>query len=178
VRKAEAQQLEEERLSMSSVMRKDLPRPTVVNPDLFAPFKGQSEIEKMINEEMLILMVHDNQKYPLRGMKASRLPDLKRQKTQYSSTELDSARQMIREEAERMGLIKDDEQWPEHLDNEMIYSKDNLVSRKSCSKDAIVSHLKHTLGLQNKLIEKEAKKCGKYGQAIEVMFKKYQTMAG
>lgn len=81
MRKAEAQQLEEERLSMSSVMRKDLPRPTVINPDLFAPFKGQSEIEKMINEEMLILMVHDNQKYPLKGMKASRLPDLKRQKT-------------------------------------------------------------------------------------------------
>jgi len=84
---------------------------------------------------------------------------------------------MIREEAERMGLIKDNEHWPEHLDNEMIYSKDDPVLRKSCSKDVIVSHLKHTLSLQNKLIEKEAKKRGKYGQAIDVMFKKYQSMA-
>ena len=35
-----------------------------------------SKVEQMINDEMLVLMVHDNKTYPLKGMKASKLPAL------------------------------------------------------------------------------------------------------
>lgn len=86
---------------MSSVMRKNLPRPTVINISMFdleedkARDKELLRIDKLINEEMLVLMVHDNQMYPLKGMKPSRLPKLKRQKTQYTFEQLQKARALI-----------------------------------------------------------------------------------
>ena len=46
---------------MSSVLRKGLPRPTVINKDaILATSDDQTRVEKLINEEMLVLMVHDN----------------------------------------------------------------------------------------------------------------------
>jgi len=68
---------------MSSVMRKNLPRPTVIDDAMFVD-EDASRVEKLINAEMLCLMVHDNQKYPLKGMKAGKLPVLNHSKTQYS----------------------------------------------------------------------------------------------
>jgi len=61
---------------MSSVMRKGLPRPTVIDPSMFDSEESLSRVEKLINEEMLVLMFHDNKTYPLKGMKASKLPTL------------------------------------------------------------------------------------------------------
>lgn len=65
---------------MSAVMQKNLPRPTVINKEMFDVDGETSRVEQLINEEMLMLMVHDNSKYPLKGMKASRLPKLGREK--------------------------------------------------------------------------------------------------
>lgn len=62
---------------MSSVMRKNLSRPTVIDASMFIDEEA-TRVEKLINAEMLVLMVHDNQKYPLKGMKASKLPVLDR----------------------------------------------------------------------------------------------------
>ena len=70
---------------MSSVMRKGLPRPTVINPKMFDTEQGLSRVDKLINEEMFELMAHDNKTYPLKGMKASKLPALQRKKVEYSS---------------------------------------------------------------------------------------------
>ena len=67
----------------------------------------------MINEEMLVLMVHDNRTYPLKGMKASKLPTVQRQKVDYSSDQLNKARQMIAAQAEE---IEQDQVWPEFID--------------------------------------------------------------
>lgn len=124
-------------------------------------------------------MVHDNKNFPLKGMKASRLPKIAREKTQYSSTQLENARQMILEQAEKMGLIKEDDTWPEHLEKEFMYFRDSqtLKSAKGQPKKDVVSNMKQSLAIQNKLIDKEIKKCGKYGQALDVMFKKYQLIA-
>jgi len=41
----------------------------------------------------------------------------------------------------------------------------------------IVSTLQHSLSLRKKQIEREAKKCDKYAQAVSVMSRKYQEMA-
>lgn len=84
---------------MSSVMQKGLPRPSVITPGMFITDGEPSRAEALINEEMLVLMVHDNMKFPLKGMKASRLPALDRQKTEYSHSQLKKARIMIEEEA-------------------------------------------------------------------------------
>lgn len=49
---------------------------------------------------MIVLMVHDNKNYPLKGMKASKLPSLKiAEKQEYSSEQLEKARQSISEQA-------------------------------------------------------------------------------
>ena len=74
-KEADALKLQQERQAMSSVMRKNLPRPTVIDASMFDDSEA-SRIEKQINAEMLALMVHDNQNYPLKGMKASKLPVL------------------------------------------------------------------------------------------------------
>ena len=68
---------------MSSVMQKNLPRPTVIDVSMMED-EHETHAEKLINEEMLVLMAHDNSKYPLKGMKASKIPVLDRQKTEYS----------------------------------------------------------------------------------------------
>ena len=70
---------------MSSVMQRGLPRPSVIDPRMFeADKKTSSHSEKLVYEEMLVLMKYDNQTYPLKGMKASRLPKLGREKVEYS----------------------------------------------------------------------------------------------
>ena len=57
---------------MSSVLRKGLPRPTVISKDaILANSDDQTRVDRLINEEMLVLMVHDNSSYPLKGMKAN-----------------------------------------------------------------------------------------------------------
>ena len=35
-----------------------------------------STAQKLINDEMLVLMIDDNKNHPLKGMKASKLPNL------------------------------------------------------------------------------------------------------
>lgn len=53
-------------------MRKGLPRPTVISKDaILANSDDQTRVDRLINEEMLVLMVHDNSSYPLKGMKAN-----------------------------------------------------------------------------------------------------------
>ena len=86
---------------------------------------------------------------------------------------------MILEEAEKMGSVREDETWPEHLEKDLIYFRESqsLKNVKEQKQKDVVSNLKQTLVIQNKLIEKEAKKCGKYGQALDVMFKKYQKIS-
>ena len=103
---------------MSSVMRKGLPRPSVIKPALFAADESTSHAERLINEEMLVLMVHDNTKHPLKGMKAGKLPKVPRSKQQFSSEQLEKARQLIAAEA---GDIPSEEPWPEHLDAETLW---------------------------------------------------------
>ena len=56
-------------------MRKGLPRPSVIDPEMVnLNDKQLTHVEKLINEEMLVLMVHDNKNYPLKGMKSNTLP--------------------------------------------------------------------------------------------------------
>ena len=73
---------------MSSVMQKGLPRPSIISKDLFSNDQDESshysKAEQLVREEMLILMAHDNKHYPLKAMKASQLPRLNREKTQYT----------------------------------------------------------------------------------------------
>ena len=52
---------------------------------MFDTEQGLSRVDKLINEEMFELMAHDNKTYPLKGMKASKLPALQRKKVEYSS---------------------------------------------------------------------------------------------
>ena len=47
---------------------------------------------------MLILMAHDNKQYPLKAMKASQLPRLNREKTQYTLEQLQKAKDLITEQ--------------------------------------------------------------------------------
>ena len=75
---------------MTSVVRKNLPRPTIINTEMFDEIesssdKGQttSEVQKLVNHEMLVLMVHDNKTYPMKGMKESKLPKLQSEKKEY-----------------------------------------------------------------------------------------------
>lgn len=63
--------------------------------DVEAVSEELSFAEKLINEEMLVLMAHDNKTYPLKGMKTSKLPKLSRSKEEYSLEKLQQARQMI-----------------------------------------------------------------------------------
>ena len=49
--------------------------------------------------------------------------------------------------------------------------------RSDCSKEDIMASLMHKVSKTNKLTEKEAKKCQKYGHAIDIMFKGYQERA-
>ena len=63
--------------------------------DVEAASEELSFAEKLINEEMLVLMAHDNKTYPLKGMKTSKLPKLSRGKEEYSLEKLQQARQMI-----------------------------------------------------------------------------------
>ena len=177
LRATELQDREEERRRMSSVMRKGLPRPTVIRVDMFADEEA-SRVAQMIQTEMLKLMVHDNATYPLKGMKASRLPVLSEPKTQYSSAQLDHARQLIEEEARAMGAIRENEAWPEHLDADMIWIRETkeLRTMSDHPNDLVVANLKHKFQARAKQLEKEAKRCDKYGNAIEVMFKKYVEM--
>lgn len=59
-------------------------------------------------------MTHDNKTYPLKGMKTSRLPELARGKDEYSLEKLQKAKQMIEDQANKMGLLKASEgqTWP------------------------------------------------------------------
>ena len=88
LRVEEFQRKAEAKLRMSSVMQRGLPRPPVIDPRMFEADEpsnqGVSKAEKLINEEMLVLMKHDNQTCPLKGMKTSRLPKLDREKVEYS----------------------------------------------------------------------------------------------
>ena len=56
--------------------------------DVEASSEQFSFAEKLINEEMLVLMAHDNKTYPLKGMKTSKLPKLARSKDEYSLEQL------------------------------------------------------------------------------------------
>ena len=175
----DAKMREQERLNMSAVMQKGLPRPTVISKEMFdVDGETSSRAEKLINEEMLVLMVHDNSKYPLKGMKAKNLPKLGREKIQYSQEELERARELIDSEAKEMGAYLD-EPWPAELDKEYIFLKDKmqLVKLSEAKSKEVVSDLRHQLALRNKQIEKEVKRSTKYGKVMDVMFKKYGEIA-
>ena len=121
----DAKMREQERLNMSAVMQRGLPRPTVINKGMFDADSETSRVEQLINDEMLVLMVHDNSKYPLKGMKSSRLPKLGREKIQYTQEELEHARTLIDSQAKEMGAYLA-EPWPADLEKEYIFLKDKM----------------------------------------------------
>lgn len=57
---------------MSSVVRRSLPRPTIINAAMFGG--ASNTAEQLINHQMFALIAHDNKKYPARGMKPKYLP--------------------------------------------------------------------------------------------------------
>ena len=74
--------------------------------------------------------------------------------------------------------MTNDEPWPEQISKDTMYfmkSKQMDFIKKHKAPE-IVSNLQHRLDLTNKAIDREVKKCGKYGKAIDVMFKQYKVM--
>lgn len=82
---------------------------------------------------------------------------------------------MIKDQAKEMGLdqVPENVPWPEQIE------KDNMYFSKSKQLDLIVNHSKEEtisnlarkLGHVNKVVQKEAKKCKNYDDAITVMYK-------
>ena len=66
---------------------------------------------------------------------------------------------MIEEEANAMDSFAAEENWPDQSE-----SSDDIES------------LKLALNLSNKLVGKEVKRCAKYTNSIDVMFKKYREL--
>ena len=94
---------------------------------------------------------------------------------------MENARQLIAQQATDQGLdTQEDEAWPEHLDQEaMFFRKSEAYDWiKDHPDDEIVACLRHKLAKTNKAVDREAKKCKKYGNAVDVLFKKYREMAG
>ena len=97
-REIEAAAREEEQKKMTSVMRKNLPRPTIINPELFEETESCSDPKRLIKEEMLVLMVNDNKKYPQKGMKRDKLPQVCREKEDFSLDMMERARNLVEEQ--------------------------------------------------------------------------------
>ena len=102
MRLLEQQRREVERKKMTSVVRQNLPRPTVINTQMFEDTETSSEpdqavthAQKLVKDEMLVLMVHDNKTYPLKGMKSSKLPKNVSEKKEYSLDMMERARELI-----------------------------------------------------------------------------------
>ena len=64
---------------MSVVMKENLPRPLKIVQSMFED--DLTEVGKLIQEEMLRMMVYDNLTYPLKKMKPSDQPTLAQTKT-------------------------------------------------------------------------------------------------
>ena len=79
----------------SNVVQRSLPRPTVIDKKMFANCPNIGVAENLIREEMLVLLAHDNRTHPQKGMKASQLPQVNRDKAQYSLDEIQRARDLI-----------------------------------------------------------------------------------
>lgn len=100
-REIEAQAKEEEQKKMTSVMRKNLPRPTVISTEMFEETEStedNTDPKRLIKEEMLILMVNDNKKYPQKGMKKDKLPKVTREKENFSLEVMEHARNLVEEQ--------------------------------------------------------------------------------
>ena len=87
---------------------------------------------------MLILMAHDNKQYPLKAMKASQLPRLNREKTQYTLEQLQKAKDLI---AERAAELMAGDTSLESIDYTYKPWKDDL------EQDDKVGSMKHRLSL-------------------------------
>ena len=80
---------------------------------MFEHSKNLDIAQNMINEEMLVLMAHDNKTYPQKGMKASQLPKTDREKQYFGLDELQRARDLIDSELEGKILDTDNSVWEE-----------------------------------------------------------------
>ena len=72
--------VEEDKQKRSSVMQRSLPRPTIIDKEMFASDPKIGVAQNLIREEMLVLLAHDNRTHPKKGMKASQLPQVNRDK--------------------------------------------------------------------------------------------------
>ena len=78
---------------MSIVMRKSLPRPSVISLDE----NSDDAAVKLIKEEMLVMMVHDNKNHATKKMKSKQdtLPQVPRDKEEISAREIEKAQDFI-----------------------------------------------------------------------------------
>ena len=83
-------------------MQTGLPRPSKVKADMIVGDSDETREQKLVREQMLVLISHDLVNNPFKGSKQSDLPkDIAAKKIQQSSAQLGSARQLIEEEYER-----------------------------------------------------------------------------
>ena len=94
--------LEIEKSRQSQVVKRSLPRPAIINQKMFKELSGENAAEKMIMEEMQQMLVNDNYKYPLKGMKEVKKPPADYWDIQEKY--MVKAREMVREEAGEIPL--------------------------------------------------------------------------
>ena len=124
-------------------------------------------------------MVHDNKTHPLKGMKASKLPKLDREKEEYSLDQMERARALVLEQLkEDLGedydsIIENKDAWQDEPAMYFRGSKEyELIKNKKST--AVIETTAQEFKLQKKFLQKNEKRCDKIESALDVMFKKYK----
>ena len=128
---------------------------------------------------MLVLMTHDNKMHPLKGMKASKLPRLEREKEEYSLDQMQRARDLVEEQLrEELGedyksIMEEKDAWEDEPAMYFRGSKEyELIKNKKST--AVIETTAQEFKLQQKVLQKNVKRCDKIESELDGMFKKYR----
>eukprot|EP00347_Sterkiella_histriomuscorum_P010636 403375511 len=176
--KIEKAKLEElERRKQSTVIKQNLPRPNIINQKFFKQIQeNQDVVQKMIFEEMQAMLINDNHKHPVKGMK-----EIKQAKyfQEISPEYMEYARQLIQEEAqnglELYPMFNFNKVWENlHQEKAMFFPGtkdfDYLQNR---SKAEQIEAVRFEFETATRHLEKEISRCEKLEKGLKLHFGGY-----
>ncbi|CAI2386982.1 unnamed protein product [Moneuplotes crassus] len=163
----------------SQVIQMGLPRPSIINFEEFKATSKPSQAERLINDEMSRILIHDNSKFPLEQTKP--VNRVLKDYPEYSLRELERANQLIQDEmAQQEDYSNQDEVISNYEDRiSSLLSMKYTPSLKSINELATLSpaQQKETLETDEKFVKKQLQKeLKKVKKAEDELKNKYTSL--
>ena len=163
----------------SSAVKRDLPRPLKFDDNMFAPVAGESEVDRLIREEVKKLMLYDAVHHPMPGqLPVAVAPVMEEIEDEYISEALRLVKVELENVKKERGQIDFDKfiQQADDVEKSLVWTGKEYKKRSTIKDDEMKKILKNQLNAFRERMKAESQKVSKLDKKASTLLAGYQAV--